>query len=147
MARSTSFVLAGRLTAQWLDLWVTAPQVIGLRVMQMATPVWTETAQRALAAEMHLMGSEKIAAAAESAWAVTLQLGQWQARVAMQAWRTALMGPAAPALGPFGLVHLPAMAPAAAAASLQRIASRALVPVHRRVTANARRLRKQLRDD
>ncbi len=145
MARSTSLDLAGRLAGQWLELWVAAPQVIGLRVMQMATPVWTETAQRALAAEMHLMGSEKIAAAAESAWAVTLQLSQWQTRVALQAWRAAWMTPVTPSVR-HQPSNLPALAPAAAAATLQRITSRALMPVHRRVTANARRLRQRLRE-
>jgi hypothetical protein len=141
MPRSLHLDLAGRLAGQWLELWLAAPQVIGLRALQMATPAWTATAQRALATEMHRMGSEKIAAAMESAIAATMQLGQWQTRVALQAWRAALRAPSAPVR-----MRVPAMAPVAAAASLQRIASRAHVPVHRRVTANARRLRKQLRD-
>jgi hypothetical protein len=114
---------------------------MALRMTQVFTPVWTDAARRALASEMQLMGSEKVAAAVESAWAVWLQLGQWQMQVGLQAWQAAVSAPAALARG-----QLPALThTASAAASLQQLASRALTPVHRRVTANARRLCKRLR--
>jgi hypothetical protein len=143
MTRASSFpVLPTRLATQWFELWLAAPQVMALRMTQVATPVWTTAARRALANEVQLMSSEKLAAAAESAWAVWLQLGQWQMQVALQAWQAAFAAPAALARG-----QLPTIArTASAAAALNQLTSRALAPVHRRVTANARRLRKRLRD-
>lgn len=115
---------------------------MALRMTQAVTPVWTDAARRALANEMQRMAGEKLAAAAESAWAVWLQLGQWQMQVGLRAWQAAFAAPAALARG---RVPSAARTPLAAAA-LNQLTSRALAPVHRRVTANARRLRKRLRD-
>lgn len=143
MTRRSSFpALPPQLATQWLELWITTPQVMALRMTQLFTPVWTDAARRTLAAEVQLMTSEKVAAAAESTWAVALQLAQWQMQVGLQVWQAALAAPAALARG-----QLPALAQTASAtASMQQLASRALTPMHRRVTANARRLRKRLRD-
>lgn len=142
MTRASSFpVLPTRLATQWCELWLAAPQVMALRVTQAVTPVWTDAARRALAHEMRLMTGEKLAAVAESAWSVWRQLGQWQMQVGLQAWQAAFAAPAALARG-----RLPSTArTTSAAAALNQLTSRALAPVHRRVTANARRLRKRLR--
>jgi hypothetical protein len=108
-----------------------------MRMTQILTPVWTDAARRALTSEMQLMTSEKMAAAAESGWAVWLQLGQWQMQIGLQAWQAAFAAPAALARG-----QLPTVArTTSTAAAVHQLTSRALAPVHRRVTANARRLR------
>jgi hypothetical protein len=112
-----------------------------LRMRQLLAPAWTDAARRALTSEMQLMTSEKLAAAAESGWAVWLQLGQWQMQIGLQAWQAAFAAPVALARG-----QLPTVArTTSTAAALHQLTNRALAPVHRRVTANARRLRKRLR--
>ena len=100
--------------------------------------------------EFRRMGEEKVAAFTESVGAMTgqlVKLNQQLAQQAMAQWWAAWMSPwaflAVPP-GPFfrfpfeGLQR-PALS---VGASLARVADKALAPVHRRATGNARRLRR-----
>jgi len=108
------------------QIWATAPQVIALRSARVLADGFVPRAdtQRELGRMVH----EKFAAASESATAMALQA--WKTN-----WELALM----PARLWSGLwAGTLAAAPA-------RIAQSGLTPVRRRVTANAKRLRRRKR--
>lgn len=130
--------LASRLT----ELWFAAPQVIALRGLRMMTPARTEQARRSLGNELFLMNSEKILAAHESLWAVALETAHLQMQWTLR-WLAAWV-----AL-PARIVHMPAAVTLPRApghlATAHRLAQRGLAPVHKRATANVRRLRRALR--
>jgi hypothetical protein len=118
--------------AKAFELSLAAPQVIALRTMMLLSPANTGTAQ-----EVIRMSAEKLQAWQESMTAMGVQMQRAQQEWAlgmMRHWWSAWSTPWRP----------PLAAPGADAAQLQRAVSRVmhsgLAPVHRRATANARRL-------
>lgn len=134
MRRKPAVSLPASPLAPWLQLGtrsaemlLASGQVIAMRVTRMAAAGANPSARDRK--EFLRMGSEKVQAGAQSAWAVG---AQWQAigwELWSRAWRQwlALFGGTALRGAP-QLQHLP------------RLAQAALAPVHRAATANARRL-------
>ena len=126
--------------AKAFELSLAAPQVIALRSMMMLSPASagsTRTAQ-----EVVRMSAEKLQAWQESMTAMGAQMQRAQqewALGAMRQWWSAWLTP----------WQLPRSAPAPGAAEIQRTVARVmhsgLTPVHRRATANARRLTRKKR--
>lgn len=146
---------SGKLMRQSAELALAAPQVIGLRVAGMLAGGLTPDAHTRR--EYAHMGIEKAIAAQQSLAAMSWQLFQLQQEWALQAMTQWMRLFTAPALGTAGAQHalasypglpwLPAAALGAPAVDLQqalvRIAQHGLAPIHRRATANLRRLRKR----
>jgi hypothetical protein len=143
------------LTEQWWRtvysasrIWVDAPQVIALRSARMLAGGFAPRAddRRELARMVH----EKTAAAGESATAVAVQLWKTNWELAMMPLRwwwgmwagAARWKPFVPASGPL-LLMTPAAGQKQLAAAASRIVHSSLEPVRRRVTANAKRLRRR----
>ena len=122
-----------RLNKQTAELMTAAPQVVAHRITRMALAGNKPSAsdQR----EFHLMSAEKVDAFGESWRAMGLQLWKSQSQLAasmMQGWGAgASAGAALSPLGPFA---------AAWQAATLDILSQGMRPVHRRATANAKRL-------
>jgi hypothetical protein len=121
------------------QIWMDAPQVILMRSARVGMDGFAPRAdtRRELARMVH----EKTAAAGESATAVALQMWRtnWElALMPMRLWWSMWAGPARSS--PFGPV------PAASnqlLAAASKIVPSGLAPVRRRVTANAKRLRRR----
>jgi hypothetical protein len=129
-----------RLIEQATELMLAAPQVIALRVAGMMAGGTRPDAKARR--EYHRMGLEKVVAFEQSAMAMTLQMvrvqRQWHAEW-MQQWIKMLATP-------WWSVNLLALASALPNPGVQRawfgVAQRGIAPIHRRATANLRRLRK-----
>jgi hypothetical protein len=127
------------------QIWLVAPQVIALRSARVLSDGFAPRA--GTRREVARMVNEKTAAAGESATAMAFQLWRtsWElalmpARLWSGAWSgTGWWTPFAPA---GGLVAM-ATAPQRVAAAASRIVPSGLAPVRRRVTANAKRLRRR----
>lgn len=148
---------SGRLLRQSAELALAAPQVVALRLAGMVAGGLPPDAHTR--GEYARMGIEKAIAAQQSLAAMSWQLFQMQQQWALQAmtqWMRLFTVPIAGTVGAQGaLKSLPMLSwmPATDAAlrspavEMQRafvqIAQRGLAPVHRRATANLRRLRKR----
>lgn len=122
---------AKSIATQTLEMSVAVPQVVAHRLTRMALagPLPSVRDRR----EFHRMSAEKVAAFGESWQAMALQSAQAGQAIAASWWRLFW----ASALG-----NKPA--PMSVAAQMQRetlgVLSKGLAPVHRKATANARRL-------
>lgn len=137
---------------QWLrtaygaaQIWISAPQVIALRSARVLAEGFAPRADTRR--ELARMVQEKIAAGRESAAAMTLEAWRmnWElALMPLRLWWGIWLGvarwaPFAPARGPLPVAAVPKQLAAAAS----RIVQSGLTPVRRRVTANAKRLRRR----
>jgi hypothetical protein len=123
------------------QIWTAAPQVIALRSVRVLADRFALRADTRR--ELARMAQEKTAAAGESAAAVALQVWKtnWElALIPLRLWWG--MGAGAAWRAPFMPVSGGAAQKQLAAAA-SRIAQSGLRPVHRRVTANAKRLRRR----
>jgi hypothetical protein len=123
------------------ELSLAAPQVVALRSMQMLAAGANPSVRDRQ--ELARMGSEKVQALAESVNAMTLQvmkINQEWATLAARQWWSAWTAPWS------ALAKMP-QAPAIGQRLVREAASevldRGLKPVHKRATANARRLRRK----
>jgi hypothetical protein len=107
------------------ELSIAAPQVVALRAARMLAAGANPSARDRR--EFERMGTEKVLAFWESMNAMGLEMAKAQQQYALQAMR-----------------HWwsPWLSPWSAAASATRILEKGLGPVHRRASANARRLRR-----
>lgn len=105
-----------------------APQVITQRLTRMAVAGSSPTA--ADKREMHRMGAEKMAAFCESWLAMGMEAARFQQRTLMSMFTPAWLGGG--------------RAPSAKRSAMAML-GQGLAPVHRRVTANAKRLAKKKR--
>ena len=140
MARKRTSSSAASSALKAFELSLAAPQVIALRSMMMLSPAGAGNARTAR--EAVRMGTEKLEAWQESMTAMGVQLQRAQQEWALQAmrqWWSAWLTP----------WQAPMSMPGARAADLQRTATRlvhsGLSPVHRRATANAKRLTRKKR--
>jgi hypothetical protein len=121
------------------QIWMNAPQVIFMRTARATMDAFEPKADTRR--ELARMVQEKTAAVGETATTIALQLWrtQWElALVPMRLWSGMWMGASRwPSLGPG---HAATKQFTAAAA---KIVPNALAPVRRRVTANAKRLRRR----
>ena len=117
---------------QALELAWAVPQVVAHRVTRLATSGPQPSARDRQ--EFQRMGSEKLAAFSEAAQAVVQQAWLAQARFAMTALQP-WWAPWAPQAHQASLA-----APARYLQDLAALPGQGLAPVHRRATANARRL-------
>jgi hypothetical protein len=117
---------ATRLSRQASELMLAAPQVVAHRLQRMARAGAQPSAKDRL--EFQRMGLEKVAAFNESWRAMGLQLLKSQQQLGAAMLRGGVKGAAVPS------------AAAAWQQAMLDIASQGLRPVHRRATANARRL-------
>jgi hypothetical protein len=127
------------LSRQLSGISLAAPQVVALRTARMLGAGLTPSASDQV--EFARMGSEKFAAAFESMHAMSAQsyaLFQGWALGTMQQWWRLWLSPWAllPPRYPFGFGARPLLD------GLFRIAGSGLAPINRRVTRNARRLRR-----
>jgi hypothetical protein len=133
MPRKRSSANAYATLTKAFELSMAAPQVIALRSLMMLGPANAGTAQ-----EMVRMSAEKVQAWQESMAAIGVQVQRAQLD-AMRQWLSAWSAP----------WQLRLHVPGADAAKLQRTAAQVihsgLAPVHRRATANARRLKRKKR--
>lgn len=149
---------SGKLMRQSAELALAAPQVVALRLTGMLAGGLTPDVRTR--GEYARMGIEKAIAAQQSLAAMSWQLFQLQQQWALHAMTQWLRVFAAPAMGTLGAQRafqaVPALSwlPVAGGAALGspavemqralvRIAQHGLAPVHRRATANLRRLRKR----
>ena len=145
-----------RLNKQTSELMSAAPQVVAHRLTRMALAGHQPSASDRR--EFHQMGAEKVAAFGESWQAMAMQMLKAQPHLAaslMRSWWPSawpgawpLAWPASlPKSGKRGAAKTP-VAPAVAAAwqsATLDILTQGLLPVHRRATANARRLARKRR--
>ncbi|HSD53347.1 MAG TPA: polyhydroxyalkanoate granule-associated phasin [Burkholderiales bacterium] len=135
-----------RTASEAAQIWIAAPQVISLRSARLLADGFASRA--GTRRELARMVQEKADAAGESAAAVALQV--WRTN-----WELALMplrlcwgvGAGVARWAPFMSVGgplpvAPVAAPKQTAAIASRIVRSGLTPVRRRVTANAKRLRR-----
>ncbi|HET6756001.1 MAG TPA: polyhydroxyalkanoate granule-associated phasin [Burkholderiales bacterium] len=136
----------------WEVAWA-SPQVIAHRVQRMMTPAFFPGSHDQK--EFVRMGQEKLEAFFESWLAIVMQMQTFQTQLASAAVRQSLAGPAALAslmsaktLGQITRAQttfLRSMIVSGGkrnvSAAFAKVAAQGLHPVHRRVTANARRLR------
>ena len=110
------------------ELSIAAPQVVALRAARMLAAGVNPSAHDRR--ELERMGTEKVLAFWESMTAMGLEMARAQqqyALVAMRQWWS------------------PWLSPWSAAASASRVLEKGLGPLHRRASANVRRLRKRRR--
>jgi hypothetical protein len=127
------------------QIWLVAPQVIAMRSARMLADGFAPRA--GTRREIARMVNEKTAAAGESAtgmafqlWRTNWELALMPARLWWRAWSGATRWtPFAPA----GDLLAMATAPQRLATAASRIVPSGLAPVRRRVTANAKRLRRR----
>ena len=107
---------SARLSRQATELALAVPQVVGHRLLRMALagPMPNARDRR----EFHVMGHEKVVAF----WRSWFAMGWAMVEATQQAWIAVLQGARVPML------------------DTHRILSHGLAPVHKRATANARRL-------
>lgn len=138
---------SGKLMRQSAELAMAAPQVVAMRLAGMAAGGVAPDARTR--GEYARMGIEKAIAAQQSFAAMGWQLFQVQQQWALQAMTQWMRLLAMPIMGASGthraLQALPALGSPAVEMqrALVQIAQRGLDPVHRRATANLRRLRKR----
>lgn len=127
------------------QIWIAAPQVMSLRSARVFADGLAARAETRR--ELVRMVQEKAAVAGESAAAMTLQAWKtnWElALMPLRLWSGMAAGAARPKTPADALLPL---APVAASKQLTAAASRivksGLTPVRRRVTANAKRLRRR----
>jgi hypothetical protein len=121
------------------EIWAAAPQVIALRSARVLADGFAPRADTRR--ELARMVQEKTAAAGESATAIVLQMWRtnWElALTPMRLWWSMWAGAARSS--PFGPVPAASRQLVAAAS---KIVPSGLAPVRRRVTANAKRLRRR----
>jgi hypothetical protein len=118
------------IAATTAEIALAAPQVIAHRVARMAMsgPVLSARDRK----EFHLMGAEKMAAMAESWNAMVLQ--------SMRANQALAAGFIAAFWSPSAMRQSPARAAAQLHGAALGVLAKGMAPVHRKATANARRL-------
>lgn len=124
------------------QIWIAAPQVISLRSARVFADGLASRAETRR--ELVRMVQEKAAAAGESAAAVTLQVWKtnWElALMPLRLWSGMAAGGMRPNMPADALLPVLPAVPVAAAAA--RVVQSGLTPVRRRVTANAKRLRRR----
>jgi len=154
------FLLWSTFGMKMLQMSTAAAQVIALRTTRMAAHGPNPDA--ADRREMHRMGAEKVDAFSRAGTALATGAMPLVAGMAMQAWRTSFDLWAASTrlatsrtlpqtmarqqqLAGSLMQGLAASGQGAASAATARLAHRALAPVHRKATANAKRLTKKAR--
>jgi hypothetical protein len=129
------------------QIWSAAPQVISLRSARVFADGFASRADTRR--ELERMVQEKIAAAGESAAAVALQVWRMNWELALTPlrlwWGMAGAGARRASFMTAGglLPVAPVTAPKQLAVAASRIVQSGLAPVRRRVTANAKRLRRR----
>jgi hypothetical protein len=117
-----------RSLAKFAELSVAAPQVVALRTARMLAAGANPGARERR--ELERMGTEKMLAFWESMNAMALEMAKAQQQYALFAMRQ---------------WWSPWVSPASVAASATKVLEKGLAPVHKRASANARRLRKPRR--
>jgi hypothetical protein len=159
-ASANPFLLWSTFGLKMMQMSAASAQVIALRTTRMASHGLNPNA--ADRREMHLMGAEKVDAFTRAGTALAAGAMPLLAGMAMQAWRTsfdllaASSRLAASTTIPQTMTRQRRLADTlvrgaagaghgATSAAGARLAHRALAPVHRKATANARRLTKKAR--
>jgi len=112
---------SARLATQAFELSLAAPHVMAHRLARLAFAGPSPSARDRR--EFHRMGAEKLAAFCES-WSA-MYLALWRANLNLALWPSQMWSPAWGARTGLGIL------------------GRGLAPIHRRATANARRLRRR----